>query len=245
VSYWQESLFHHPETAASKPLVACSACLLGEPVRYDGGHKEQAGIGRWLASWLQLQAICPEVGIGLPVPRPTLKVVDEGDTQRVIQTDDPAVDVTDALLDYADSYLRNLGRFWPLSAWILKARSPSCGRGSTPINPDSTEERLGDGIFASRVRLWAPWLSLYEEEQLENQAACEDLLLEAFICRDILWQVPEPDLQSLAQHYAQVLQTPLQVGQGNRFTLWQSVMLALREMEENKRQRLRETYRAA
>ena len=65
MSYWRRDLFYHPDTADSRPLVACSACLLGEAVRYDGGHKEQAAYADWLAPWLQLQAICPEVGIGL------------------------------------------------------------------------------------------------------------------------------------------------------------------------------------
>ena len=245
MNYWRESLFFHPQTAASRPLVGCSACLLGEPVRYDGSHREQQGIGRWLAPCVQLQAICPEVGIGLGVPRPTLKVVDAGDVRRVVEVENPGVDVTDRLLDYADSYMRKLGRFWPLTAWIFKARSPSCGRGSTPINPGTADEYGGDGAFAGRVRLWAPWLSLYEEDSLQDESACASLLLESFLCRDILWQAPDPDSTALAQHYAEVLKTPLATDQANNFALWKAVGNVLREMDENKRQWLIETYRAA
>jgi uncharacterized protein YbbK (DUF523 family) len=245
MSFWRESLFYHAGTAASRPLVACSACLLGEPVRYDGGHKEQPGFGEWLSPWLQLQAICPEVGIGLGIPRPTLKVVDKGDTQRVVEVKNPAVDVTDSLLDYADSYLRKLGRFWPLTAWIFKARSPSCGSGSTPVNPDTSEERLGEGAFAGRVRLWAPWLPLYEEDALQQKTACERLLLESFICRDILWQASEPAPAGTAKHYAKLLETPLAIDQADSLALWGAVVEVLRKMDGDRRQRLIDTYRAA
>lgn len=245
MNFWRESLFFHPETAASRPLVACSACLLGEPVRYNGDHKEQEAFGRWLAPWLQLQAICPEVGIGLGVPRPTLKVVDVDEAQRVVEVENPSIDVTDGLLDYADSYMRKLGRFWPLTAWIFKARSPSCGRGSTPVNPDTAQEYKGDGAFAGRVHLWAPWLSLYEEEELEDEQTCNRLLLEAFLCRDILWQAPDQDQVAMAQHYTELLDCPFAAAQANSLALWQAVVKMLREMDENKRQRLVETHRAA
>ncbi len=152
MSPWREQHFLDKNTASSRPLAGCSACLLGEPVRYDGDHKLQSSIEQWLADWLQLQAVCPGVGIGLPVPRPTLKVITRERECRVVGTVDETRDVTDALRGYADEHLQQIGRFWPLCGWIFKARSPSCGRGSTVINPGARGESVGSGAFAGRFR---------------------------------------------------------------------------------------------
>lgn len=244
MSYWRPQLFYHPDTAASRPLVACSACLLGEPVRYDGGHREQASIGDHLAPWLQLQAICPEVGIGLGVPRPTLKVVDSEFGQRVVHVDNPHHDVSAELLDYADSYMRKLGRFWPLTAYIFKARSPSCGVGSTLINPATTQQHSGDGLFAGRVRVWADWLPLYEEDDLQTETACELLLLHSFICRDLLWQGQQFDGAAALQHYSERLGSMPAKGV-SREQLWASVRCALTALDAEQRGALIETWRAA
>jgi uncharacterized protein YbbK (DUF523 family) len=230
VAYWRQQLFAHPATAESRPLVGCSACLLGEPVRYDGGHKLQADYERRLLPWLQLQAICPEVGIGLGVPRPTLKLIGSDIGPRIVQVEDESRDVTNAMLDYADSYLRRLGRFWPLCAYIFKARSPSC---------DSSQ-----GIFAARFTLWAPWLKLYGEEELQSPAASDDLLLHSYLCRDILWQQPQPDLEQLRSHYGGIFEQALAGDISDTQSLWTAVRKLLAEQSVDARQQLIDRYRA-
>jgi uncharacterized protein YbbK (DUF523 family) len=229
VNYWREALFAHPATAKSRPLVGCSACLLGEPVRYDGGHKLQENYQQQLLPWLQLQAICPEVGIGLGVPRPTLKLIDSDIGVRIVQVEDESRDVTDATLDYADSYLRQLGRFWPLCAYIFKARSPSC----------DTE----NGIFASRFKLWAPWLNLYREEDLQSPLAIDLFLLQSFVCRDILWQSAATDMNRLKAHYGEVLKQSLDDSIIDPESLWTVVKNALELQTESARQDLIDRYR--
>lgn len=230
MSYWRQQLFAHPATAQNHPLVGCSACLLGEPVRYDGGHKLQAAYEQWLLPWLQLQAICPEAGIGLGVPRPTLKLVDSDIGARIVQVEDESRDVTNAMLDYADNYLRRLGRFWPLCAYIFKARSPSC---------DNSQ-----GVFAARFKLWAPWLQLYTEEDLLSESACADLLLHSYICRDILWQQHQPDLEQLRIHYSGVFEQAVVGDISDTQSLWTAVKKLLEEQSVDARQQLVDRYRA-
>jgi uncharacterized protein YbbK (DUF523 family) len=229
VSYWRRQLFAHPTTAQGHPLVGCSACLLGEKVRYDGGHKLQASFEHGLLPWLQLQAICPEVGIGLGVPRPTLKLIGSDIGARIVQVEDESCDVTNTMLDYADSYLRRLGRFWPLSAYVFKARSPSCD--------------VDSGIFATRFKLWAPWLKLYREEDLQTQANCSDLLLHSYVCRDILWRGDNNDLDRINSHYSELLGQEMVLDKPDLESLWSAVRQVLERQTEDARQALVERYR--
>jgi uncharacterized protein YbbK (DUF523 family) len=244
VGYWRRDLFLHPETVENQPLVASSACLLGEPVRHDSGHRQQAHFEQLLLPHLQLQAICPEVGIGMGVPRPTLKVIDANSGPRVVQVQDPGNDVTDALLDYADSYMRKIGRFWPLTAYIFKARSPSCGVSATPVNPDTPQQHPGTGAFAGRVQLWATWLPLYEEEDLQTESACAELILLSFICRDILWQGGGWDEERGLAHYSRLL-GELSVQSPDRMPLWEAVRASLSALGKDRRGELIERYRVA
>jgi uncharacterized protein YbbK (DUF523 family) len=245
VSFWRRQLFHHPESCDARPLVATSACLLGEPVRYDGGHKLQSSIENWLAPHLQLEAICPEVGIGLPVPRPTLKLVGDEGAARVVGVEDESIDVTAALRDYAEAHLGKIGRFWPLCAWIFKARSPSCGLGSTPLNPGAIGESAGSGAFAGRIAGAARWLPVYEEEDLQREEQCQELLLLSFIARDILWQA-SGDFPGLREHYRRLLSpTASPFGAGDSPALWREVHRELTGMGNEKRRELVHQYRAA
>jgi uncharacterized protein YbbK (DUF523 family) len=230
VNYWREQLFAHRDTAHSQPLVACSACLLGEPVRYDGGHKLQTHFEHWLLPHLQLQALCPEVGIGLGVPRPTLKVLASDFGSRIVQVENESEDVTNAILDYADSYLRKLGRFWPLCAYVFKARSPSCD--------------TDDGIFASRFKLWSPWLTLVDEEDLLSEQNCQDLLLQAYLCRDILWQAQAVDIERVKSHYSTLLQCEITSATPDRESLWLVVKALWEQQAVEARRELIDRYRA-
>ena len=243
---WRSQLFYHASTASSRPLVASSACLLGEAVRYNGAHKLQPGIERWLAPHLQLQAICPEVSIGLPIPRPPMKLVERGQQVRAVEVQDDSVDVTDALRRYAQEQLHQIGAFWPLCGWIFKARSPSCGHGSSPINPGTEAEKPGSGIFAGSIAEEAPWLPLYEEEDLLTERDCAEMLLLTYLASDILWQSGEDEPGAMKEHYQCLLGLPEREFSGrDRHNLWQSVKTALAGANNEKRRELLKQYRAA
>ncbi|ASK35581.1 hypothetical protein CEK62_14940 [Alcanivorax sp. N3-2A] len=136
-----------PLEPAHRPVVGVSACLLGRRVRYDGDHKYDPRVGETLAGLVRLREFCPEVAIGLPVPRPPIRVVDLDGRQRVRDVAAPGHDFTAALSGCADHLEETLDGF------ILKARSPSCGLGDTPVHDAAgVPHGVTDGAFAARLR---------------------------------------------------------------------------------------------
>lgn len=154
--------------------VGVSSCLLGNPVRYDGEDKASPGVLA-LAAEVVFLPFCPEVAIGLGVPRPPIQLVRRGDEVFALGVDDPLVDVTDALRGYAEQLAESYGA--ELHGYVFKARSPSCGLGTTPLF-DSDSEQLGviDGLFAGVLRVAWPGLPMVDEVALETAAGRNDFL---------------------------------------------------------------------
>lgn len=153
--------------------IGISACLVGQSVRYDGGHKAQPLIVNILAHRAQLLPFCPEVAAGLGVPRPAVQLVAGPDGRRARGVADPQLDVTDALQQIAAGYCDQIEEL-ELCGFILKSRSPSCGLGSTPLHAEDGGGVLGftNGVFAEALRSSAPWLPCVEEEWLRSQSHC-------------------------------------------------------------------------
>jgi hypothetical protein len=158
---------------------------------------------------------------------------------------DNSLDVSLALSAYADQQLRKVGPFWPLCGWILKARSPSCGAGSTPVNPGQEDEHLDYGGFAAKLTTHASWLPLWEEEDLQKESACHRLLLESYLCRDIVWQQAAAPTPPLWEHYAALLDFQLEQGDDlqSREALWRRVFRELRGLSAPKMHTLISRYR--
>lgn len=147
-----------PADLAALPLIWVSRCLLGDAVRYDGGHRQHP----WMAPLQQaarVRPICPEVEAGLGVPRPPIDIVD----RRIINRRS-GQDVTDAL-DAAIAI--RLGETPPAGV-ICKARSPSCGAGSARrFDPDGDPLSPGDGRFIAAVRARWPQVPVCEARHLD------------------------------------------------------------------------------
>lgn len=150
-------------------LIGVSGCLLGLPVRYDGRDKRDEWICAHLAEGFQLEAICPEVAIGMGVPRPPIRLVADGGDTRARRVDDPAVDVTDRLQAYAAEVAGRLGD--ELAGYVFKSRSPSCGiRGVPRFSPAGEEAGDAAGIFAAALGALLPGLPVAEETELASAA---------------------------------------------------------------------------
>ena len=167
--------FDVPRRDADRPSVGVSACLMGEPVRHDGGHRRHGLVHDQLAPLVRLARVCPEVGIGLPVPRPPIQVVNLNGEHRVRGVTHPERDVTEALRDQA----RHLDA--PLSGFVLKSRSPSCGLGTTPVHDRHGVPRsLGDGAFASALTRRHPGLPVANDSDLDDPLFARAFLLRVF-----------------------------------------------------------------
>ncbi len=169
----QKMGFETAPPAHRRPRLGVSACLLGRPVRYDGGHRDEPLLHRELGPLVRFVEVCPEVAIGLPVPRPPIQVVALGGEHRVRGVARPDDDYTEALSAQA----RHLDG--PLAGFGFKARSPSCGWGTTPVHgPDGGVRGLGDGAFAATLAARFPALPLCNESDLQDPS-----ILTAFAVR--------------------------------------------------------------
>ena len=147
--------------------VGVSSCLLGQPVRFDGGHKFHAYINRRLADFFEFKPVCPEVAIGLGTPRPPIRLVNTGDGVRVRGVKDPEQDVTEQLADYGRQMADRLD---DVCGYIFKSRSPSCGmeRVKTYHETGMPGRSDGTGAYAGAFMQARPNLPVEEEGRLND-----------------------------------------------------------------------------
>lgn len=156
-----------PGADGVRPRVAVSSCLLGVPVRYDGGHRRNRFLAEVLGPRVEWVRVCPEIEIGLGTPRPTIELHDSGDPRRprLLQGDR---DLGARLRSHALGRIEEL-RGRRIDAYILKARSPSCGlRGVKLVRADGAVVRQGTGVFAQALRETWPELPAFEESDLDD-----------------------------------------------------------------------------
>ncbi len=161
------------------PRLAVSACLVGEAVRYDGESRLQPLLEERWSRHLDLLPFCPEVEAGLGVPRPPVQVRIDGRGARVVEVERPARDHTSELRDAVDAIGSRLGE---VDGWLFKARSPSCGVGSTPLfDPEGRESGVGDGLASGLLAPDREGVPVGEETLLEDRGAREGFVERLFV----------------------------------------------------------------
>ncbi|MAT50371.1 MAG: hypothetical protein CMK32_04200 [Porticoccaceae bacterium] len=159
--------------------VGISSCLLGNEVRHNGGHKRDAYITGTLSDYFEFHSFCPEVGIGMSVPRPPIRLVDADDGVRALGVRDPSMDVTDALKTYGREQQPELKT---LFGFIFKKGSPSCGMERVKLyNEKGMPENRGVGLFAAEVMKAFPSLPVEEEGRLGDARLRENFIQRVFI----------------------------------------------------------------
>ena len=148
-----------------KISIGVSSCLLGNRVRYDGDHQYQPVIKEYFSDHFMLVAFCPEIEIGLGVPRAKIQLI-ERDTQ-IICVDQltETKDYTRQLSQCCDSQSDWLKQ---ISGYILKTKSPSCGLTKVKTRFGDQIKAIGQGIFARELLKRLPNLPMIEEDQLHN-----------------------------------------------------------------------------
>ena len=164
---------------STKPLVGISSCLLGQEVRFDGGHKKDGWITGPLSAFFDFLPVCPEVGIGLGIPRPTIHLVGDPERPRAVGSKDPTLDVTARLEDFAKAQLPQLGG---LSGYILKSKSPSCGMARVPVtSAKGMPAKVGVGIYARVLLERMPLLPVEEEGRLNDPVLRENFVTRVYV----------------------------------------------------------------
>lgn len=157
--------------------IGISACLLGQRVRYDGGHKRDAFITETLGRYFQWVPVCPEVELGLGTPRQPIRLETRGGPVRLV-VPATSIDLTADMRRYADRRLADLAAA-DLCGYILKSNSPSCGLEHVPVHQTRGRPvRIGRGLFAQRLLAAFPHLPVEEESRL-----CDPRLRENWIER--------------------------------------------------------------
>ena len=164
---------------SEKIAVGISSCLLGEAVRFDGGHKLDNYITGTLGRYFDFVPVCPEVAIGLPVPRPPIRLVRMDDGVHVRGVKDPSLDVTDKLHAYGRKTAKSLRG---VSGFILKRASPSCGMERVKVYAaDGHSVNKGSGAFAEEMMRLQPLLPVEEEGRLGDPGLRENFIMRVFV----------------------------------------------------------------
>jgi uncharacterized protein YbbK (DUF523 family) len=170
-------------TNAPPPVrIGISACLLGDEVRYDGGHKRDEFLADVLGPRVQFVKVCPEVEVGMGTPRAPLRLVSHNGTVRMV-TDVTGVDHTEAMNAWAEKRAEELARE-NLSGYVLKSKSPSCGMSGVLVFGESGEPAMtGRGLFADVLLRRFPGLPVEEESRLRDPLVRDRFLARVFAYR--------------------------------------------------------------
>lgn len=169
-----------PERPIGPLPIAVSDCLLGRPVRFDGSHKRSALCHEALEGLFELRGICPEVGIGMGVPRAPIRLVGAAGAPRAVGIADPSVDVTDALARFGTRMASALG---DVCGYIFIKNSPSCGLFRVKVYPREgvPPHAGGRGIYAAAIARALPDLPLEENGRLNDPVLRENFVARTFV----------------------------------------------------------------
>ena len=167
--------------------IGISACLLGQEVRFDGGHKRDPFLTDTLGAQVEFVSVCPEVEMGLGTPRETLRLVrvDDASSPLRMVTTRTAIDHTDGMSRWATKRLEQLTRDEPdLCGYVLKKDSPSCGMERVKTySAGGISERNGRGLFAAALMGRFPNLPVEEEGRLNDPRLRENFIERVFAYR--------------------------------------------------------------
>lgn len=162
----------------TRPRIVVSKCLGFEACRYDGSMIPSPIVDS-LQEWVEFIPVCPEVELGLGVPRPPLRLVRAGEEVRLLQPD-TGRDLTDAMQAFSVAFLDSLP---PVEGFILKNRSPSCGIKDVKIYASAEKSPSvgkGPGMFGKAVQERFPDLPVEDEGRLTNRAIREHFFTAIF-----------------------------------------------------------------
>jgi uncharacterized protein YbgA (DUF1722 family)/uncharacterized protein YbbK (DUF523 family) len=163
---------------SSRPRLGVSACLLGQSVRYDGGHKRDDFCADLLGPFVEWVPVCPEVEVGMPIPRPSIRLTGRSEAPRLV-AERTGEDWTERMQAFAEARVEGLAGL-DLSGYVLKKDSPSCGMARVRVYGPRGGAPAKDGVgaFARALLARLPLLPVEEEGRLHDP-----LLRESFIER--------------------------------------------------------------
>ncbi len=171
-----------PERPEAPLNIGVSQCLMGDEVRYDGSGARSSFPHAALQGLFTYRPYCPEVGIGMTVPREPIRLVGSAQAYRVVGVKDPRVDKTDELIAYARDQLSSMA---DLSGYIFMHNSHSCGLMRVKVYPraDAPAQRDAMGIYAKTVTAALPNLPAEDAGRLFDVVLRENFVTRTFASR--------------------------------------------------------------
>jgi len=159
--------------------IGISACLTGQEVRFDRSHKRSNFCMDDLSKFVSFVPYCPEVAVGLPVPRPTIRQVQADDVIKVCRPDG-SMDVSDALKEYGEKIAQQADQ---LSGFVFCAKSPSCGMERVKVYSEEGNLLNNDGIgtFAREIMKHNPLLPCEENGRLNDVLIKENFVIRVLV----------------------------------------------------------------
>ena len=171
----------YPWENLGRPRLGVSSCLLGQAVRYDGGHKRDRYLVDTLGEHVEWVPICPEVEVGMGTPRPPIRLQRRDDEIALIDPESET-DWTARMKRFAGKRTRGLDREG-LSGYVLKRASPSCGMERVAVYTGLRKAKRGTGLYADALMERFPLLPVEEEGRLNDAG-----LRESFVERIFAYQ---------------------------------------------------------
>ena len=171
------------ETIMGEPIrILISSCLLGEKVRYDGGHKREGFLVETLGRFVEWVPVCPEVDCGLPTPREAMRLVGNPAAPRLV-TSKGGIDHTERMLGWSRRKLKELETLG-LCGYICKKDSPSSGMERVKVYGDTgAPAKVGAGVFTRAFMEHFPLVPVEEEGRMNDPVLREMFIEKVFILR--------------------------------------------------------------
>lgn len=187
---------------AGRPVIGIASCLLGNQVRYDGGHKHDRYLTDVLGRFVDYAPVCPESECGMPIPREAVRLVGDPDNPR-LKTQKTAQDKTEMMLDWARGRLDELEKL-DLSGYIFKSRSPSSGMQRIKVYDE--EGRLisnnGVGIFARAFMERFPLIPVEDDGRLHDPVLRENFIQRVFAYKRLQdARAKDPKIKDLVDYH--------------------------------------------
>lgn len=165
--------------------IGISSCLLGENVRFNGGHKHSHFCSDVLGQYFQFIPVCPEVGIGMGIPRPPIRLIASSAGPQAVGVSDPSQNFTAPLTAYAQQKSRELQG---ICGYIFMQKSPSCGYDRVKLYRDNgyPADEATQGIYAAEFARLNPLLPMEEAGRLNDAMLRENFITRVFAYAD--WQ---------------------------------------------------------
>ena len=162
-----------------KLKIGISSCLLGEKVRHDGGHKKSSYLINILSPYAHFLPCCPEVAIGLGIPRPTIRLKGDPNDPSLVFVKDESIDITQKMQQFAEKKILDLAS---LDGYILKKDSPSCGMKNVRVYQEPAKSpKMGVGIFAKELLSAFPNLPVEDEGRLNDYMLRENFIERIYV----------------------------------------------------------------